>query len=105
MLIATPDGKERHRIEGFLPKEDFLTQLRLGLAHLEREAGDFATAERRYRELDDAAPDIAAEALYWQGVSKYKRTSDAAALGETARAMRERFPDSVWMKKASVWEG
>ena len=50
-------------------------------------------------------PDIAAEALYWQGLSKDKRTSDGAALGETARAMLERFPDSVWMKKAYVWEG
>jgi thioredoxin-related protein len=105
IMMSTVDGKERHRIEGFLPKEDFLPQLRLGLAHVARESGDFKTAESRYRDLaNDRSPDIAAEALYWAGVSKYKGTNDPAALGETARNIRERFPDSTWMKKASVWE-
>jgi hypothetical protein len=105
ILVSSSDGKERHRIEGFLPKEDFMGQLRIGLAHLAREGGDFEKAEERYGELAKSAqPDLAAEALYWAGVSKYKRTGDGAALGETARQMRARFPDSTWMKKASVWE-
>jgi hypothetical protein len=105
VIMSTPDGKERHRVEGFLPKEDFLPQLRLGLAHAARESGDFKTAESRYRELtSNQSPDIAAEAIYWAGVSKYKGTNDPSALGETARTMRQRFPESTWMKKASVWE-
>lgn len=105
IIIRDAEGKEHHRIEGFLPKDDFAAQLRLGLAHVAREKGDFERAESRYRELiDDASADVAAEALYWAGVSNYKATNDASALGETARRMRERFPDSVWMKKASVWE-
>jgi hypothetical protein len=105
VIMSTPDGKERHRIEGFLPKEDFLSQLHLGLAHAARESGDFTRAESRYRELmSDKSPDIAAEALYWAGVSKYKGTNDGSALVETARNMRQRFPESTWMKKASVWE-
>ena len=105
VIVSTPDGKERHRIEGFLPKEDFLAQLRLGLAHAARESGDFKTAEARYGELtNDKSPDVAAEAVYWAGVSKYKATNDGSALAETARNMRKRFPDSTWMKKASVWE-
>jgi hypothetical protein len=104
ILMSSADGKEHHRIEGFLPKEDFMNQLRLGLGHLAREGGDFQTAESRYRALTGGPPEIAAEALYWAGVSKYKRTGDGAALNETARAMRQRFPESTWMKKASVWE-
>jgi hypothetical protein len=105
VLVSSSTGKEHHRIEGFLPKDDFLGQLRLGLAHLAREAADFEVAESRYRELaENAQPDLAAEALYWAGVSNYKRTHDGAVLTETARTMRARFPDSVWMKKASVWE-
>jgi thioredoxin-related protein len=104
-LISSTAGKEHHRIEGFLPKEDFMGQLRLGLAHLAREQGEFEKAESGYRELAGSAqPDLAAEAVYWAGVSNYKRTHDAAALTDTARQMRERFPDSTWMKKASVWE-
>ncbi len=105
VLISSSAGKERHRIEGFLPKEDFMGQLRLGLAHLARERGDFEGAENRYRELaDNAQPDLAAEALYWAGVSSYKRTGDGDVLTDTARQMRARFADSTWMKKASVWE-
>lgn len=105
ILVASTAGKEHHRIEGFLPKEDFTGQLRLGLAHLAREGGDFANAETRYRELADSTqPELAAEAIYWAGVSKYKATGDGAVLAGTARQIRARYPDSTWMKKASVWE-
>lgn len=105
VLISSSAGKEHHRIEGFLPKDDFMGQLRLGLGHLARERGDFERAENQYRELvDSAQPDLAAEALYWAGVSNYKRTGDGDVLTDTARQMRVRFADSIWMKKASVWE-
>lgn len=104
IMISTAEGKEVHRIEGFLPKDDFLAQLRLGLAHFARESGDFKTAESRYRALETAQDDIGAEALYWAGVSRYKASGDGAELADTARRMRERFPQSTWMKKASVWE-
>ena len=105
VLVTSSAGKEHHRIEGFLPKDDFMGQLQLGLAHLARQDGDFEKAETRYRELAGGAqPELAAEALYWSGVSNYKRTHDSAVLTETARQMRARFAGSTWMKKASVWE-
>jgi TolA-binding protein len=77
--------------------------VRLGLAHAARSRGDFADAERRYRELSTGEGDVAAESLYWAGVSRYKSTNDASALGETANAFATRFPESAWAKKASVW--
>jgi outer membrane protein assembly factor BamD (BamD/ComL family) len=84
---------------------DFLAQLRLGLAHAARLGGDWANAERRYRELaeDAAVGEVAPEALYWAGVSKYKGTGDPSALAETAGHFKTRFTDSPWAKKASVW--
>jgi len=103
ILILDSHGKERHRIEGFLPADDFLAQLKLGLAHEARARGDFAGAERRYRELSSGEGDVAAESLYWAGVSRYKGSNDPAALGETAKAFSTRFTDSPWAKKASVW--
>jgi hypothetical protein len=103
ILVLDRDGTERHRIEGFLPSDDFTAQVKIGLAHAARSRGDFADAERRYRELASSEGDTAAESLYWAGVSRYKSTNDAAALGETAKAFQERFPDSAWAKKASVW--
>jgi len=47
----------------------------------------------------DAAP----EALYWAGVARYKATGNAASLNDTARAFTQRYQDSTWAKKASVW--
>ena len=47
----------------------------------------------------DAAP----EALYWAGVARYKATGDAAALSDTAGQFRQRYQESSWAKKASVW--
>lgn len=105
IIILDTNGKEQHRIEGFLPADDFAMQVRLGLAHAARSAGDFAAAEKLYRELSDidGNDDVAAESLYWAGVSKYKGSNDAAALGETAAAFKKRFTNSSWAKKSSVW--
>jgi Tetratricopeptide repeat len=107
VLILDSSGVERHRIEGFLPVDDFAAQLMLGLAKSAFSRNDFADAERRFKQVVDSYPDTesAAEALYWTGVSRYKGSNDATALGETARAFTNRYQDSSWAKKASVWRG
>ena len=104
--MLDPDGVERHRIEGFLPAEEFVAHLVLGLGQIAFHAKQFADAQQRFREVvtsfheSDAAP----EAQYWAGVSRYKATGDAVALAETARAFDQRYRDTVWAKKASVWK-
>ena len=105
-IFLDPDGVERHRIEGFLPNDDFLAQLTVGLGQLAFRRGDFAAAERWFQRVVDtlAKTDAAPEAQYWAGVSRYKATGDGAALGATAKAFSERYQDSPWAKKASVWK-
>jgi hypothetical protein len=107
VLVLDPAGVERHRIEGFLPADDFLAQLSLGLAKAAFSRSDFSDAEQRYRAIVQTYPDseTAAEALYWAGVSKYKETHDPSALQDTARAFGERYTDTSWAKKSSVWKG
>lgn len=105
VLLLDSNGNERHRIEGFLDVDDFLAQLRLGAAHVAFAEQRFDDAEQRFRSLVDESPDsdAAPEALYWTGVSKYKGSGDAAALGATAKAFKERYADSSWAKKSSIW--
>ena len=105
ILELDADSVERHRVEGFLPADDFLAQLMLGLAHMAFKQERWADAERRYREIVERLPDTdaAPEALYWAGVAPYKATGDAASLKDTARAFTQRYQDSTWAKKASVW--
>jgi hypothetical protein len=107
ILIVDRDGQERHRIEGFLPADDFLGQLALGAAHAAFAAGNHEGAARLFDRVVSSYPssDAAPEAQYWEGVSRYKATGDAMALKETARRFTERFQDTSWAKKASVWRG
>ena len=105
VLIVDEGGEERYRLEGFLPADDFLAQLELGLGRAAFARSDFAEAERRFRGVVKNHPDTdaAPEALYWAGVAKYKATGDAAALAETYQQFQSRYKDTSWATKASVW--
>ena len=105
VLVVGSDGKEYHRIEGFLPPDDFLAQLMIGLAKMDFAGGRYAEAERRYRDVLEQLPETesAAEAQYWTGVSRYKGSNDASALTDTATAFANRYQNTSWAKKASVW--
>jgi len=105
VILLDSGGIERHRIEGFLPADDFLGQLLLGRGHIALANQRFDDAERDFRRIVDELPDsdAAAEAQYWMGVSRYKGSGDASALKATADAFRSRYSDSSWAKKASIW--
>jgi thioredoxin-related protein len=105
ILILDSDGTERHRIEGALDRDSFLAQLELGLGHLAYKTKQFTEAEKWFKRVEADAPqtDAAPEAMYWEGVSRYKGTNDASALGETARRFSQKYQDTSWAKKASVW--
>ena len=105
ILELDSEGVERHRIEGFLPPDDFLGQLMLGRARIAFQAQNWNEAAKMFRRVYEDLPDsdAAPEALYWTGVTRYKDTNDATALKETARAFTTRYTDSSWAKKASIW--
>jgi outer membrane protein assembly factor BamD (BamD/ComL family) len=106
-LIMDPEGKERFRIEGYLPKSEFRAQLELGLARIAFMHKQFAEAERRYAEVAERYPKTVAapEAVYWRGVSRYKGSNDHTALGEVAKELKAKYPESVWTLKSSIWLG
>ena len=105
ILVMEPEGMERFRIEGYLPKEEFRAHLEMGLARLAFMNKQWADAGRKYAEIVERYPDtkIAPEAVYWKGVCRYKETNDHTVLGEVPAQLKERYADSVWALKASVW--
>ncbi|HEY0997677.1 MAG TPA: thioredoxin fold domain-containing protein [Gemmatimonadaceae bacterium] len=105
-LVLSPDGTERHRVEGFLPADDLLAQFELGLAQVAFARGDWEAAERHFTAVAEGQPegDAAPEATYWAGVSRYKASNDGAALADTAKRLAARYPGSTWAKKSSVWQ-
>lgn len=105
LAVLDPGGEERYRFVGYLPPEDFLSRLALGLAHRAAGRKRWEEAEALFRRVVDEHPDTEAapEALYWAGVSRYQDRDDPSALAETAEAFAGRYTDSDWAKKASVW--
>jgi hypothetical protein len=105
VLVLDSDGVERFRVEGYLSKDEFRAHLEMGLARVAFAHKRWAEAEQRYAWVIERHPDskAAPEALYWKGVSHYKATNDHTVLGELPGQFKDKYPDSVWALKASVW--
>ena len=104
IIVLDPNGKERHRTEGFVDAATLLHQLRLGLAQAAFANSQWDDAERYFEEVASSGdPDAAPEAAYWAGVTRYKRSGDPSALGATYKRLNEDFAGSSWAKKSSVW--
>lgn len=107
ILILDSKGAERHRIEGYLPKDEFQAQLEMGLARLAFKEKRWPDAERIYREVVEKSPKTSSvpEARYWRAVSHYKATNDHTVLANVAEELQDSAPESVWTMKASPWLG
>jgi len=105
VLLLDSEGKERVRLEGYLPNADFNAALRNGVGRIAFANKNYADAERWYGEVVArfGRTHFAAEALYWQAVAHYKATNDHAVLGKVAGDLRSTYPSSVWASKAIPW--
>jgi outer membrane protein assembly factor BamD (BamD/ComL family) len=104
-LVLDESGKERHRIEGYLPKDEFAAQLTLGLARVSfmHKNGPMQNGStmKFCRNIPNSA--AAPEAVYWKAVCHYKATNDHTVLGEAPKTLQQKYPNSVWAKKALPW--
>jgi tetratricopeptide (TPR) repeat protein len=104
-LVLDSNGVETYRVEGFLPAEDLLQELELGLGRSAFASNQWAEAERHYENLLRMFPDghAAAEALYWLAVARYKASGDPKSLGEAAQRFKTQYSGTIWAKKAAAW--
>lgn len=105
ILVMPEDGEEARRIEGFLPADELLPELQMGLGFVHVNRKEWNEAERAFHEVVDHWPDSAAapEAMYWAGVSRYSASHEGEVLKALGREFRKRYSDTVWAKRASVW--
>lgn len=98
-------GVERDRIEGYLPKDWFRARLEMGIARVAFMHKKFTDAQKLYEGIVDRYGNlmVAAEAMYWYAVSKYKATNDHTALGEVANELAEKFSGDEWQLKSVPW--
>ena len=105
ILLLDTKGRERVRLEGYLPNADFNAALRNGLGRMAFLQKKYADAERWYADVITRfkGTHFAPEAMYWQAVTLYQATHNHTALSEGAEALRNTYPSSVWASKAIPW--
>jgi len=105
ILISEPDGKERWRLEGYLPKDEFRAHLEMGLARLALVKKNWAEAERRYNDVAENYPNskYAPQAVYYRGVSRYSVSHESSDLANTAIALKERYEGDQWQLRSIPW--
>jgi hypothetical protein len=105
VLVMSPRGVERSRLEGYLDHDEFRVWLEMGLARVELMAKKFAEAETWYRHILEEHTDshFEAEAMYWRAVCQYNQTHDAGPLQRIGFDLYEQFPDSIWAMKTNAW--
>jgi len=101
-VVLDPDGREHHRVVGFLPPEDFMAQLQLGKAKLYYDQDRLDKAASEIQIVIDRFPQAAAaeEAIFLLGVSGYKRTHQAGELKKAWERLSRDYPASEWSKRA-----
>jgi TolA-binding protein len=105
VLLLDAAGKERVRLEGYLPNNDFMAALKNGLGRIAFVQKKYANAERSYGDVVAQYGDshFAPEAMYWQAVAQYSRSHDHTVLSKVAEELRSAYPSSVWASKAIPW--
>jgi hypothetical protein len=105
VLLLDSDGKERVRLEGYLPNTDFIAALECGLGRIAFVHKNYADAERWYDDVVTrfSQSHSAPGAMYWRAVARYKATNDHTVLGKVAEELRSTYPSSVWASKAIPW--
>jgi len=100
-----PEGHERKRLEGYLPKDEFQTFLELGLARVAFMKKDWAAAESHLTNIVDkhSASKFVPEAIYYRGVSRYSSSHDSGELAQTASTLSEKFAGNEWQLRSLPW--
>jgi hypothetical protein len=103
-VLADEQGRVHYRVEGYLPPEEFVARLSLGVGRYWLDRQQFARARGRFEEVArrHAGSGAAAEALYWLGVAHYKESHDPAQLRLGWQRLAQEYPDSEWTVRTRI---
>lgn len=102
IVIADWRGTAHYHSPAFLPPDDFMSMLHLGLARAEMAWSRYPAAIARLEATAAAgAESMAPEALFWLGIARFLKTRRQGAMAEAWAELRARFPTSPWAARAS----
>ena len=102
IITLDSEGREHHRTVGFLPPEEFIPSLMLGIGKTFFDLGKFDEAIAILKELVTKCPQsrAAPEAVYYSGVSSFKVAHDASHLKKAYERLHAEYPDNEWTFRA-----
>jgi hypothetical protein len=102
LITLDVNGKEHHRTVGFLPPEELIASLVLGMAKTEFDNEQFEGALKHLDMLLQQYPksDAAPEAIFLRGVCGYKSTHIPKPLKDAYEKLAAAYPASEWTKRA-----
>jgi thioredoxin-related protein len=105
IIILDSQGKEHQRTVGFLPPEEFIPSLLLGIAKSYFEQEKFPEALSTLDKIisEHSQSDYVPEAIYFRGVCGYKNTHNPMLLKEAFELLRTKYPKSEWTKRATPY--
>lgn len=105
LVLLDVNGEEHNRTVGFLPPEELIPSLLLGIGKAHFDGDEFDEALACFGKVIEEYPksDAAAEAVYLQGVSRYKKTKKPDALKQAQQQLARDYADSQWTTRASAY--
>jgi len=106
LIVLDSEGKERHRIVGFVSAKELIPSLLLGIGKSHFERDQFSEALERLDELLKNYPESssAPEAVFLRGVCGYKSTHTPKPLKEAYEYLKAKYPESEWLKRAHPYQ-
>jgi len=105
IIMLDTKGKEHRRTVGFVPAEEMIPLLELGMAKTCFDLDDQDQAVVYCDQIIRAYPQShsAPESVYLRGVSLFLGTHDAGNLKQLHEKLRNEYPQSAWVQRSSPY--
>jgi len=105
LIILDLYGHEHQRTVGYLPPDEMVPTLLLGISKASFVNDQFNEAVIQLSTLLNGYPEsaVAPEAVYLRGVARYKSSHAPGALKEVYQQLLEQYPDSKWTRRAEPY--
>ena len=102
LVVLDYYGKEHQRTVGYIPPDELVASLLLGIGKVGFENDQFNEAVIQLNTLLNGFPKSASapEAVYLRGVARYKSSHAVGALQDTYQQLLAQYPESKWTRRA-----
>jgi len=105
LFVLDADGKVHYSTVGFITPEEFVPTFLVGKGRWYFDTGQLTDASAILEEVLDRYPhsNVAPEAIFFLGVARYKLTHDPKPLRAAYDALKAKYPQSEWTKRADPY--